>query len=120
MVCSAAATAEATYAQSVEPAVRWLADSIPSENWRERLPQLAAYSNDHFDYEADERALELPGAMPTVEEFMNTPFDAQAHPAEAAEIQKIYNERVKGKIRGEAAGHLQSAMSKIQPDAKGK
>jgi nucleoside-diphosphate-sugar epimerase len=62
MVCSAAATADATYAQSVEPAVRWLVDSIRSENWREHLPQLAAYKNDHFDYQADERALQVPGA----------------------------------------------------------
>lgn len=62
MVCSAAATAEATYAQSVGPAVRWLVDNVRSENWRERLPQLAAYSEDHFDYQADERALQLPGA----------------------------------------------------------
>jgi nucleoside-diphosphate-sugar epimerase len=62
MVCSAAATADAAYAQSVEPAVKWLVDSIRSENWPERLPQLAAYHNDHFDYQADERALQAPGA----------------------------------------------------------
>jgi hypothetical protein len=55
-----------------------------------------------------------------VEEFMNTPFDPQAHPAEAAEILKIYNERVKGKIRGDAAVHIQAAVNKSQPGGKGK
>jgi gas vesicle protein len=55
-----------------------------------------------------------------VEEFVNTPFDPQTHPAEAAEILKTYNERVKGKVRGDAAAQLQSAMSRVQPEAKGK
>jgi hypothetical protein len=55
-----------------------------------------------------------------VEEFMNTPFEPQAHPAEAAEIVKIYNERVKGKVRGEAAANLQTAMNKVQPGGAGK
>lgn len=62
MIVTGAATAKATYAQSVEPAVRWLVRHVGNENWRERLPQLAAYPYDHFDYEADERALGLPGA----------------------------------------------------------
>jgi len=64
MVCSAAAAAAATYAQSVEPAVKWLVGNVRSEKWRERLPQLAAYPYDHFDYHADERALQVPGAVP--------------------------------------------------------
>lgn len=59
MVCSAAAKAELPYGQSVEPAVRWLVDAIRSENWRGCLTQLAAYPNDHFDYQADKRALQL-------------------------------------------------------------
>lgn len=62
MVCSAAATSEATYARSAEPAVRWLVEEVRSDNWRERLPQLAAYPKDHFNYQADERALQLSGA----------------------------------------------------------
>src|SRR5882672_5512514 len=33
-----------------------------------------------------------------VEEFMNTPLDPAQYPTEAAEIVKIYNERIKGKI----------------------
>jgi nucleoside-diphosphate-sugar epimerase len=61
MIVSGAATAGTAYAQSVEPAVRWLVEHVERDNWRARLPQLAAYSNDHFDYEADERALQLPG-----------------------------------------------------------
>lgn len=63
MVCSAAAVADATYAQSVEPAIRWLVESVGNENWRKLLPQLAAYQNDHFNYQVDERALQLPGAV---------------------------------------------------------
>lgn len=66
MVCSAVATATVTYAQSVESAIRWLVDTVRSENWHERLPQLAAYPTDHFDYQADERALHLPGAISLV------------------------------------------------------
>ncbi|MCA1439557.1 NAD-dependent epimerase/dehydratase family protein [Ensifer sp. IC4062] len=62
MRVTGAASAETIYAQSVEPAVRWLVQHVGNDNWRERLPQLAAYRTDHFDYEADERALRLPGA----------------------------------------------------------
>ncbi|WP_245443878.1 reductase [Mesorhizobium sp. DCY119] len=40
----------------------WLVDCFSREKWRERLPQLASYQTDHFDYQADERALQLPGA----------------------------------------------------------
>jgi hypothetical protein len=62
MVCSAAVPAASTYAQSVGPAVSWLVDAVPRDHWRERLPHLAAYACDHFDYQLDEQALELPGA----------------------------------------------------------
>ncbi len=62
MVCAAAATSPATYAQAVEPAIAWLAGTVPSEHWKERLPQLAAYPVDLFDYAADERALQVSGA----------------------------------------------------------
>lgn len=50
-----------------------------------------------------------------VEEFSNGAIDPQTHPAQVAEILKIYNERVKGKIRGEAAVQLQGAIGRIQP-----
>jgi hypothetical protein len=54
-----------------------------------------------------------------VEEFSNGAIDPQAHPAQVAEILKIYNERVKGKIRGEAAGILQNAVARLQPPRAG-
>jgi nucleoside-diphosphate-sugar epimerase len=60
MVCAGAA--EAIYAQAVEPAVRWLVDNIRRDDWREQLPQLAAYPDSYFDYRADEQALRVPGA----------------------------------------------------------
>jgi nucleoside-diphosphate-sugar epimerase len=59
MICSAAATGTASYAEAVVPAVEWLVESVTSENWRDRLPQLAGYPHEHFDYEADEQALRL-------------------------------------------------------------
>lgn len=63
MVCSAVATAEATYAQSVGPAVRWLIEVVRCGDWRELLPQLAAYPRELFDYEADEQVLQIPGIV---------------------------------------------------------
>jgi hypothetical protein len=61
------------------------------------------------------------GAAGLVEEFINTPFDPEAYPTQAAEIVKVYNERVKGKLRGEAAGQIQAAMAQIQkPQSIGK
>mgnify|MGYP001037206346 CR=1 FL=1 len=62
MILSGAATAQTTYAQSAGPAVKWLLEHVGDDNWRARLPQLAAYPTHLFDYEADERALRLPGA----------------------------------------------------------
>ena len=50
-----------------------------------------------------------------VEEFSQGAIDPEAHPAQVAEILKIYNERVKGKIRGEAAVQLQGAIGRLQP-----
>ena len=64
MVCSAAATAQLTYAQSVEPAIKWLTNSVPSENWTQSLPQLAAYATHTFDYQVDDQALRTSGAEP--------------------------------------------------------
>jgi nucleoside-diphosphate-sugar epimerase len=56
------AGAKATYAQTIGPTVKWLAEEVQNEKWREQLPQLAGYPYEHFDYRADERALLLPGA----------------------------------------------------------
>ncbi|MGO4740332.1 NAD-dependent epimerase/dehydratase family protein [Bosea sp. 2KB_26] len=62
MIFSGAATAQATYAQSAGPAVRWLVEHVGNDNWRTRLPQLATYPTPLFDYEADDRAFQLLGA----------------------------------------------------------
>ena len=62
MVLAGKATVTATYAQSVGPAIGWLADTINSANWRTRLPQLAAYPVELFDYRADDEALKMHGA----------------------------------------------------------
>ncbi|MGE6786565.1 hypothetical protein ACQKGL_29030 [Ensifer adhaerens] len=61
MVVAGTTAPAATYKQSVEPAIRWLVEHVAGNDWRERLPQLAAYPHDHFDYETDDRALELAG-----------------------------------------------------------
>jgi nucleoside-diphosphate-sugar epimerase len=63
MVCRGVASGEATYAQAVDSAIKWLIAKVRSDDWRRHLPQLAAYPDDHFDYLADERALRLPGAV---------------------------------------------------------
>ncbi|WP_246764899.1 hypothetical protein [Ensifer sp. PDNC004] len=64
MIVAGTADPTATYEQSVKPAIRWLVEHVRSDNWQERLPQLAAYPNEHFDYERDDRALQLPEAIP--------------------------------------------------------
>jgi nucleoside-diphosphate-sugar epimerase len=56
MICSAVATGKARYAEAVAPAVEWLVANVTTENWRERLPQLAAYRYEHFEYGADDEA----------------------------------------------------------------
>ncbi|WP_077965409.1 NAD-dependent epimerase/dehydratase family protein [Ensifer adhaerens] len=61
MVVAGVTAPAATYKRSVEPAIRWLVEHVNGNNWRERLPQLAAYPYDHFDYETDDRALALAG-----------------------------------------------------------
>ena len=61
MVVAGTTAPAATYKQSAEPAIRWLVEHVAGNDWRERLPQLAAYPHDHFDYETDDRALELAG-----------------------------------------------------------
>lgn len=63
MICSAIAPSPTTYRQSVGPAIEWLIHNVDNANWRERLPYLAAYPGDLFDYDADDRAVNLPGAV---------------------------------------------------------
>ncbi|MEM9795960.1 MAG: NAD-dependent epimerase/dehydratase family protein [Pseudomonadota bacterium] len=45
------------YAEVVAPAVRWLCDVVAGGDWQERLPVLAAYPRDHFDYALDDAGL---------------------------------------------------------------
>ncbi len=61
MICSTAATRNTGYAEAVEPAVRWLVDNVGNDNWRSRLPQLAAYPDSYFDYDLDDQALRQSG-----------------------------------------------------------
>jgi nucleoside-diphosphate-sugar epimerase len=64
MMCAAAAGHNATYAQSVPPAIDWLIEVTRDRDWRQVLPQLAAYLCNHFDYEADDRGLTMKGVRP--------------------------------------------------------
>ena len=49
-----------------------------------------------------------------VEEIMNTPLDPAEYPAEATEILKIYDEKIKGKITGDPAMHMASVISRLK------
>lgn len=44
----------ATYAETVGPALDWLASAVPVVGWEKHLPQLAAYPLDLFDYAAED------------------------------------------------------------------
>lgn len=57
MVCASSVPSAETYAQAVPRAVRWLIAAMQGRDWREMLPQLAAYPTAHFDYDVDEKAL---------------------------------------------------------------
>lgn len=62
MVCASSVPDVETYAQAVPRAVHWLIAATQGRDWREVLPQLAAYPAPHFDYDVDDRALALDGA----------------------------------------------------------
>ena len=62
MVCASSVPGAETYAQAVPRAVRWLIAATQGRDWRELLPQLAAYPTRHFDYDADDQALAVGGA----------------------------------------------------------
>ncbi len=63
LVCASARPGSGTYAETVGPALDWLVRATEGRDWREVLPQLAAYPRDHFDYDADDEALTTPGAV---------------------------------------------------------
>jgi outer membrane murein-binding lipoprotein Lpp len=49
-----------------------------------------------------------------VEEFMNMPLDPKAFPAETAEILDIYQKHIKGKLTGDVAMQMESAISRLK------
>jgi hypothetical protein len=53
-----------------------------------------------------------------VEEMSQQPLDPAVHPAEAAEIVRIYNERVKGKLSGEIAEQVRSNVTYLERGLK--
>ena len=59
-------------------------------------------------------------ALGAYEEFVNISFEPKEHPAEAKEILDIYNKRIRGKFRGEAAAQLQLEMNRYQAVAGAK
>jgi hypothetical protein len=42
------------YADLVRPTVNWLMDDVDPDDWRSRLPVLASYPYEPFDYEAED------------------------------------------------------------------
>ncbi len=64
MVLASSAPTAGTYAETAPEAVAWLTRATHGRDWRAVLPQLAAYPNEHFDYAADDEALEREGAAP--------------------------------------------------------
>ena len=64
MICASSVPNTVTYAEAVPRAIEWLIGATRGKDWREVLPQLAAYPKDHFDYDVDDRALVADGAEP--------------------------------------------------------
>jgi nucleoside-diphosphate-sugar epimerase len=62
MVCASSVPSTETYARAVPRAVRWVIAATQRRDWRELLPQLAAYPTPHFDYDVDDQSLAADGA----------------------------------------------------------
>jgi hypothetical protein len=64
---------------------------------------------------ADELAKDPNGAEArgALEEFRNTPFDAQKNPQQAEEIAQVYRERIQGKYKGFVVQELQGEMGQF-------
>ena len=87
-----------------------------------RIDEIAQEKVDIIKRIADELAKDPSGksAAGLVEEFMMTPLDPQQYPAQTEAILKIYNERVKGKLQGDAEHQMRSAINRLQSSgAKG-
>lgn len=76
MICASSIPASETYVQAVPHAIRWLITMMQDRDWREVLPQLAAYPTPHFDYAADDRALAADGERAT--EWPEAPSNSRA------------------------------------------
>jgi nucleoside-diphosphate-sugar epimerase len=61
IICSSASPSPVPYAEAVVPTIEWLVEHITNDNWRDRLPVLAGYPWDLFDYEAEDRGLQSLG-----------------------------------------------------------
>ncbi len=62
MVLASSVPQQQTYAETAPPAIAWLISATQKRNWREVLPQMAAYAPECFDYATDDEALRQPGA----------------------------------------------------------
>lgn len=56
-VCHAIATHELTYSDTVGSTIDWLVQSVSTDDWKAKLPYLAGYPYDQFDYNNDDEAL---------------------------------------------------------------
>lgn len=55
-VCSAVATHHQTYSETVGSTIDWLLSSVNPNDWKHKLPHLAGYPNEQFDYRNDDEA----------------------------------------------------------------
>lgn len=58
LVCASSLPPARRYTETVGPALDWLIGAVAPDDWRQALPQLAAYPRDLFDYAAEDRALD--------------------------------------------------------------
>ena len=63
----------------------------------------------------DANGAEARGAL---EDFRNTPFDAQKHPKQAEEIVEVYRLRIQGKHRGFVAQEIAAEVNPLQSRLK--
>ncbi len=57
VVCSSRLSTGLTYRETAPAAVDWLLENVTNDNWKEQLPQLAAYPWDQFDYHSEDERL---------------------------------------------------------------
>jgi hypothetical protein len=81
---------------------------------------IAKQKVDNMSRLADAAAADPAGVavLGLVEEMRNQPLDATECPDEAAQFVSIYNERVKGKLRGEIAQEVAAMVSLLERQLK--